>query len=97
MDYYTTPWDNQRPNGFDAEVLGIIYNASSQQSLPPSSSSFNSQMTQLLNSVDMKDRKTWGVPTESSDGKVITHYEKSITVGGKKYSLSQHFFPVPPQ
>ena len=97
MDYYTTPWDNQRPNGFDAEVLGIIYNASSQQSLPPSSSSFNSQMTQLLNSVDMKDRKTWGIPTESSDGKVITHYEKSITVGGKKYSLSQHFFPVPPQ
>lgn len=99
MDYYTTPWENQHPNGFDAEILGIIYTSSlnSQKGSSSLSNSAKNQITQMMNSIDMKDRKTWGIPTESSDGKVITHYEKSITVDGKKYSLSQHFFPVPPQ
>ena len=98
MDYYTTPWENQHPNGFDAELLEIIYDSNSgQKPAPIMSTNLVNKLKQLYDSVDVKDRTTWGIPTESTDDKVITHYEKSIVVDGKTYSLSRHLYPVLPK
>ena len=52
MDYYTTPWENQHPNGFDAEILGIIYtnSGSGQKNAPALSTAAKNQITQMLQS-----------------------------------------------
>jgi len=101
MDYYTAPWENQHPNGFDAELLEIIYGSTSggngQKPEPVMSANFTNKLKQVVDSIKVKDLTTWGVPTESTDGKIITHYEKSFVVDGKTYSVSKHLYPIPPQ
>ncbi len=102
MDYYDTPWQNQHPNGFDAELLEIIYGTTSGSNLqtqnlnPVMSTNLINKFKQVADSIDIKDRTTWGVPTESTDG-VITHYEKSFVLDGKTYSISRHLYPVLPK
>ncbi|MBP6865927.1 MAG: peptidoglycan-binding protein [Candidatus Pacebacteria bacterium] len=101
MDYYTAPWNNQHPNGFDAELLEIIYGTTSggngQKPSPTPSANLSNKFNQVMSTINTKDLTTWGVPTESTDGKIITHYEKPFVVDGKTYSISRHLYPIPPQ